>query len=154
MKRILFITGVLLLSACDPYMVYDKYYETGGGLWKWSDIKSFEPDIEDSLELYNIFINIRHTTDYPKSNLYLFVTATAPTGVSRRDTVEIRIADDRGKWYGNGFGDIKLVSREYRRAVRFANPGRYEFKIEQGMRIPEIPVTDVGLRIEEYRELR
>jgi len=99
-------------------------------------------------------VNFRHTTDYPKSNLFVFITTTAPTGASRRDTLEIIIAEDNGKWKGNGFGDIKLVSKEYRKAVRFAVPGKYTFEIEQGMRIPEIPVTDVGLRIEEYRELR
>ncbi len=110
--------------------------------------------MEDSLQMYNIFINIRHTTNYPKSNLYVFVTAKAPTGESRRDTVEIGIADEHGKWLGNGFGDIKLVSREYRKSVRFVYPGLYEFQIEQGMRIPEIPITDVGLRIEKYKELR
>jgi gliding motility-associated lipoprotein GldH len=135
-------------------MVFDRYDKTEAGQWKWSDKKTFEPVMKDSLQMYNININIRHTTDYPKSNLFLFVTTTAPTGASRRDTIEIKIADDRGKWEGNGFGKIKLVSREYRKAVRFLYPGKYTFVIEQGMRMPEIPVTDVGLRIEEYRDLR
>lgn len=154
MKTILFLSGIFLLTACDPFMVYDEYQKTDGGQWKWSDIRTFEPNMEDSLQMYNIFINIRHTTNYPKSNLYVFVTAKAPTGESRRDTVEIGIADEHGKWLGNGFGDIKLVSREYRKSVRFVYPGLYEFQIEQGMRIPEIPITDVGLRIEKYKELR
>jgi gliding motility-associated lipoprotein GldH len=155
MKIFFVILGMsFLIASCDPYMVYDEYIKTEGGQWKWSDKKTFEANMKDSIDFYNIIINIRHTTDYPKSNLFVFVTTTAPSGISRRDTVEILVADDRGKWKGNGFSDIKLISREYRKAIRFSIPGKYTFQIEQGMRIPEIPVTDVGLRIEEYRELK
>ena len=135
-------------------MYYDEYSKAEGEQWKWSDKKTFEVEVTDSLNMFSVLVNFRHTTDYPKSNLFVFITTTAPTGASRRDTLEIIIAEDNGKWKGNGFGDIKLVSKEYRKAVRFAVPGKYTFEIEQGMRIPEIPVTDVGLRIEEYRELR
>jgi len=155
MKNFLVIIGiVILVSSCDPYMVYDTYSKTEGNAWKWSDIKTFEANMTDSIGLYNIIVNVRHNTSYPKSNLFVFLTTTAPTGISRRDTLEIKIADERGKWMGNGFSDVKLVSREYRKAVRFIVPGTYKFEIEQGMRMPEIPVTDIGLRIEEFKELR
>lgn len=153
--KIVFIILSLIfpLASCDPYMLYDEYSKTEGGEWKWSDKKTFEVEVTDSLGLYDIILNFRHTTNYPKSNLFVFVTTTAPTGDHRRDTVEVIIADERGKWKGNGFSDIKLVSREFRRAVRFLFPGKYIFEIEQGMRLPEIPVTDVGLRIEEYKNI-
>jgi gliding motility-associated lipoprotein GldH len=154
MKNLLILAvSFFLITACDPFMYYDQYTKAEGGEWKWSDIKTFDVNMTDSLGAYDIILNFRHTTDYPKSNLFVFVTTKAPTGATRRDTVEITIADDHGKWKGNGFGKIKLVSREYRRAVRFPYKGKYTFNIEQGMRIPEIPVTDIGLRIEEYRKL-
>ncbi len=155
MKNFVFVIGIFfLVSSCDPYMVYDKYSKTEGNEWKWSDKKVFEANLTDSVGLYNIIINVRHTTSYPKSNLFVFLTTTAPSGNSRRDTVEIIITDDKGKWQGNGFSNVKLVSQEYRKAVRFLVRGKYTFEIEQGMRMPEIPVTDVGLRIEEFKELR
>jgi gliding motility-associated lipoprotein GldH len=155
MKTLLVLFGILwITSACDPYMVFDQYQKTEAGQWKWSGKKTFLVDMKDSLQMYNIYVNVRHTTDYPKSNLFVFLTTSAPSGLSRRDTIEIIIANDRGKWEGNGFGDIKLVSREFRKAIRFLYPGKYTFEIEQGMRMPEIPVTDVGLRIEEFREMR
>ncbi len=155
MKLLIFIIGIsFVVASCDPFMYYDEYSKTEGEQWKWSDKKTFEVEVKDSLNMFSVLVNIRHTTDYPKSNLFVFISTTSPTGASRRDTLEIIIAEDNGKWKGNGFGNIKLVSREYRKAVRFASPGIYTFEIEQGMRIPEIPVTDVGLRIEEYRELR
>ena len=151
MKKIIFITGIILIfSSCDPDMVYDKFQKTNNGIWSWADKKTFHVPIDDSLRSYNILVNVRHTTDYPKSNLFVFITTSAPNGNFMKDTVEIKIANDRGKWLGNGFGKIKLVSRVYRKAIRFANKGEYIFTVEQAMRLPEIPVTDVGLRIENY----
>ena len=155
MKNLIFITGIfLILSSCDPDMVFDKFQKTENGKWSWADKKTFNVLITDSLKSYNILINIRHTTDYPKSNLFVFITTKAPNGHFMRDTIEIKIANDRGKWFGNGFGDIKLVSRIYRKAIRFAYKGEYTFTVEHGMRLPEIPVTDVGLRIENFINLR
>jgi gliding motility-associated lipoprotein GldH len=155
MKILIFTAGIILiLSSCDPDMVYDKYQKTEKGEWSWADKKIFKVQIADSLRTYNILINIRHTTNYPKSNLFVFVTTTAPNRQFIRDTVEIKIANDRGKWLGNGFGDIKLISRIYRKGVRFKNSGEYTFSIEQRMRLPEIPVTDVGLRIEKYIQIQ
>lgn len=145
---------LILTNACDPYMVYDQYQKIDKGSWKWDDKKVFTVNMQDTLTRYNILINIRHTTDYPKSNLFLFVTTHSPFGGMIRDTLEVRITDPKGKWLGKGFGHIKLISRMYKKDILFANKGDYTFTIEQGMRLPEVPVTDVGLRIEKYKVLK
>jgi len=155
MRNLIIINSLLLiLYSCDPDMVYDNYQKTENGKWTWNDKKVFNFPVTDSLNRYNILINIRHTTEYPKSNLFVFVTIKAPNGYLMSDTVEIQIADKRGKWLGNGFGDIKLISRMYKKGITFRYTGEYAFLIEQGMRLPEIPVTDVGLRIEKFVELK
>lgn len=154
-KNLIFIsTFIVILCSCDPGMIYDSYQKTENGNWSWEDKKVFKVTVPDSIRFYNLLINIRHTTAYPKSNLFVFITSIAPNGQSLRDTVEIQVADSKGKWTGNGFGDIKLISRMYKRAAKFRYNGEYTFIIEQGMRIPEVPVTDVGLRIEKFVDLK
>jgi gliding motility-associated lipoprotein GldH len=151
MRNLVIINALLLMiCSCDPQMVYDNYQKTEGGNWSWADKKTFKVKMEDSLRQFNILINIRHTTRYPKSNLFIFITITGPDGNSMRDTVELRVADEHGRWSGYGFGDIKLISRLYKKAATFRRTGEYTFVIEQGMRLQEVPVTDVGLRIEKY----
>ena len=155
MKKLMFVTGIIfILCACDPDMVYDNFQTTGNREWSWEDKKIFNVEIPDSTKSYNIILNIRHTKEYPKSNLFVFIATRSPNGQAIKDTVEVQIADERGKWLGEGFGDIKLVSRMYRKRVMFRNTGTYEFTIEQGMRLPAIPVTDVGLRIEEFNLIK
>ncbi len=60
--------------SCDPNMVYDHFEKTENGEWSWDDVKSFEVDMQDTVNAYNIFIDIRHTKEYPKSNLYVFLS--------------------------------------------------------------------------------
>ena len=145
------LAAILFTSACDPNMVYDAYEKTENGIWHYQDIKRFETEITDSLQSYNLLVNIRHTTDYPSSNLFVFIATTGPAGISMKDTLEILIANERGKWLGYGFGKIKHISRMYKNNVRFSRPGEYVFTVQQAVREPEIPVTDVGFRIEKYK---
>jgi gliding motility-associated lipoprotein GldH len=134
-------------------MVYDQFNKTGDNSWSWDEKQVFEVKMDNPDQFYNLYINIRHTKDYPKSNLYLFLTINGPNDSQSRDTIDIAIANQKGKWLGSGFGDIKFVRKRIRENVRFAYPGDYIFTIEQGMRIEEIPVTDVGLRIEKFTSL-
>lgn len=146
----IFLVLLLALNSCDPNMVYDQFEKTQGQSWDANDIKRFEVDVKDELSSYNVYVNIRHTKDYPKSNLYLFITIKGPRENEIRDTIDIRIADKHGKWTGSGFGEIKFVRKKIKENVRFAQKGKYIFEVEHGMRLKEIPVTDVGIRIEKF----
>ncbi len=149
----LFITffTILMIQACDPNMFYDVYQKTNEGMWHYDDKKIFEAEVSDSLQPYNLLVNIRHTTDYPYENLFILITTVSPAGVSIKDTLEIMITNEKGKWYGYGYGKIKHISRMYKNNIRFQYPGNYKFILEQGVRAPEVPVTDVGFRIEKYK---
>ncbi len=151
LKVAVFVALTFAVVSCDPDMVYDHFDKTANGMWSWDDVKTFKVEMTDTIRSYNIYIDIRHTKEYPKSNLYVFLSIESPNGGEIRDTVSIGIADDRGRWLGSGFGNIKLVRRLYRKDVRFASSGIYIFRLEQAMRLKEVPVTDVGIRIEKYQ---
>ena len=147
---LIFLVLLLALNACDPNMVYDQFEKTQGQSWGDGDIKRFEVDVKDENSSYNVYVNIRHTKDYPKSNLYLFISIKGPRENEIRDTIDMQIADKHGKWTGSGFGEIKFVRKKIKENVRFAQKGTYIFELEQGMRLKEVPVTDVGIRIEKF----
>ena len=110
----------------------------------------FEVQVEDTLSPHNLYINVRNTSLYPYSNLYLFVTTTAPSGDFVRDTVDVILADHKGKWKGKGLGDIWDLQQLYKRDVRFAQRGTYHFEYRQAMRMDKLPfILDVGLRVEK-----
>lgn len=148
--RSLVLLMVFLACSCDREMVYDHYQHLDNGSWRWQDAREFKVDMEDTLSLHNIYIQVRHTVEYPMSNLYMFVHVKGPTGQMLRDTVNLVLAQPDGKWNGRGSGRLRELSLLYRRQTRFSIPGTYTFTLEQAMRNPDLPVTDVGLRIEQH----
>lgn len=155
MIRLIYVFSMfLLIQACDPGMVYDHFEKTPGGNWNWNEPLTFSVDMQDKDKSFNIYLSVRHTRDYPKSNLYVFLDVTSPAGATLRDTIEFTLAEPSGKWTGHGFGSTVVVRKLYRQQTHFPNPGTYTFRIEQAMRLEEVPVTDVGLRIEHFQQLR
>jgi len=148
-KSVLLILTLLLTLqvSCDKGMVYDEYIGTNGG-WKWQDAKEFKVDLNDTLSLYNIYVQVRHTVEYPMSNLYMFVHVKGPLGQHRKDTVNMILAEPSGEWIGRGTGNLRELQLLYKKQTQFRTPGIYVFTLEQAMRNPELPVTDLGIRIE------
>ncbi|MEA3462526.1 MAG: gliding motility lipoprotein GldH [Bacteroidota bacterium] len=146
---ILALTALLLhCHSCDSGRVYDQYIRSENGEWSWQDAKEFKVDISDTVSMHNIYLQVRHTVDYPLSNLYMFVHVKAPTGQHRKDTINMVLAAPDGKWTGKGNGTIRELMLLYRKQTKFRVPGTYVFTLEQAMREPELLVTDLGVRIE------
>lgn len=142
----------LVIVSCNPEKLYDSYQPIPNAKWDYNNVLQFEVAVTDTLQAYDIYLNMRHLSNYPLSNLYLFVTTKAPSGESVRDTVEFILANDKGKWLGNGLGDILDYQRIYKRNVRFGQKGMYTFMLQQAMRYDELPnVTDAGLRIQKSK---
>lgn len=142
--------AAFLLFSCHNGRVYEKNYKIPDGIWDRHKPVTFEVQIDDTISAHDLYINVRNTGLYPMKNLFLFVRTTAPSGHSIKDTVEIILADDKGKWYGKGLGDIWDLSQLYKENIRFAQEGRYIFSYEQAMRVEDLPyILDVGLRVEK-----
>jgi len=136
-----------LTFSCDRNVVYNEYIRTGGE-WSWRDAREFMVEMDDTLSMYNIYVQVRHTTEYPMSNLYMFVHVKGPSGQYRKDTVNMILARPSGEWTGRGTGHLRELQLLFRKQVQFRIPGTYVFTLEQAMRNPELPVTDLGIRIE------
>ena len=150
MRYLIFLSLILVLSSCDQSCVYEKNIKIPEGIWNRENIIQFEIQIEDTITSHNLYVNVRNTSLYPMSNLYLFITTTAPSGHSVRDTVDVILADEKGKWLGSGLGDIWDLQQLYKQKVRFAQRGTYKFDFEQAMRNEKLPfILDVGLRVEK-----
>jgi len=139
---------LFILFACDPGMVYHQFRKVEGGTWRWEDPKRFRVNISDTTHMHNIYLQVRHTVDYPLRNLYLFVQVEGPGGRQLRDTVNLVVAEPDGTWKGKGVSKLKELRLLYRKGTIFGDTGTYTFTLEQGMRTPALPVTDVGVRIE------
>jgi gliding motility-associated lipoprotein GldH len=121
-----------------------------GKKWELMNIPSFRVPIDDTLSRNNVIFTIRTGSSYPFRNIYLFVQTKSPDGKFITDTLQYYLADEKGKWYGKGFGDIHELKLPYKSNVFFPVKGIYQFNIRHGMRIEDLNgVFDFGLRIEK-----
>ena len=145
---------ILFVCGCDQKMVYEQNKDIQDG-WNLEQIIKFNIDIKDTISNMEMYINIRHTSDYPFTNIWLFINTLDPQGQYKKDTIECVLAEKSGKWKGSGLGRIKFLSTKLKN-ISFDSKGTYKFFIEQAMRhgskpkihvLPEI--INVGIRLQK-----
>ena len=147
---ILILASVFLLSSCNSNVVYTDSIPMAAKTWELMNVASFRVIINDTINSNNVIFTIRTGSSYPFRNIYLFISTTSPDGKNITDTLEYYLADEKGKWYGKGFGDIHELNLPYKSNVFFPLKGTYLFKIQHGMRIEDLNgVYDFGFRIEK-----
>jgi gliding motility-associated lipoprotein GldH len=143
---------IVISSACNSPVVFTDSAVMPDNTWRLSFVPDFTAQITDTINASDVFFTIRTGSDYPFRNIWLFVTVTSPDGKRITDTLDYDLADDKGDWYGKGFGDIHELILPYKKNVFFPMKGSYQFKIQHGMRIGDLNgVYDFGLKIEKYR---
>lgn len=152
----LIILGIMCFWSCDTNRIYDNY-KSVSRQWNKDSIITFKVSPPDSINAYNVFINLRNNKDYKYSNLFLIVSTKFPNGKVIKDTLEYRMAEPSGEFLGTGFTDLKENKLWYKEKVVFNESGDYVFTIQHAMRengkvdgINNLEgITDVGLRIEK-----
>lgn len=143
-----------LFFACNNSVIYDNSKDIEGGEWNVNDPKSFSVNIEDSLQAYNFFINIRNSVDYKNANIFFFMKIKYPSGEISVDTIECFLADNTGKWLGSGIGKYRDNQIMIRQKGLFPMTGNYEFILQHGMRTEDGNISgiySVGIRISEFK---
>jgi gliding motility-associated lipoprotein GldH len=151
MKKNVWLFILIILSfSCRKDLVYSKYIKFENDEWKRADTAKFELDIQDTNPLYNLYLNIRHADGYPFNNLYVFVQTRYPDGTLTQDTLEIILADSKGKWQGEGLGDIFDFSAPLKQNFKFVQNGKYNIRFIQAMRTDPLPLLmEIGIELKK-----
>jgi len=155
MKTLVSILTVLILvafSSCDKSRIFDSNKDFKNETWDKDSVLVFNININDTIGIYNLFINTRISGNYKYSNMYLFIDTELPDKKIIRDTLECILFDYNGKHLGKGFGSVWSNKIPYRIHTRFPYKGNYKFTIEQAMRTDNLEnVVSAGLRIEKAK---
>ncbi|QZE14149.1 gliding motility lipoprotein GldH [Halosquirtibacter laminarini] len=144
-------TLIACFSSCSNNSIYDSYYTIEDGEWHQDSLVVFKPHISNNDLAYDMDITIRNTNSYIYSNLWLFVKTISPKGKVFNDTLEVTMADLRGKWIGRGLGDTFELKYPFKENTLLPDTGNYCIQIIQGMRSDNgyiEGISDIGLKIE------
>jgi len=120
--------------------------------WSVENIKSFQFEVKDIQSPYNLNVVVKHTDEYPKSNLWLFITITNQNNFNQKDTVECKLARLDGKWLGQKKWRSWEISKPIMSGFIFPATGRYNIEIEHAMRFKEVKgIRSVGIMLQKHK---
>ena len=153
MKRISVIIALmtlLILSSCSEKRVFEEYQEIPDYRWKRQKNIVFTAEIENAEATYNIYIAIRHITQYPFRNLLVTSIMKTPSGEERFLNHDLRVRDEQGNPLGNGMGDLWDINIPIRKNFKFNKSGSVVIEFENRMPRTDTPgIMEIGLIIEK-----
>ena len=132
-KLFLIIIAITFIS-CNKTTVFEEYKGFKNQQWNTDSLVKFKYLITDTITPHKLILKIRHSIDYEFQNLFLFIYSE-----SSKDTIELLIADNRGKWLGNGIGDIREVEIIIENKKIYKHKEHQSLTIEQAMRYGSNP---------------
>ena len=141
----------VLTAACDKNVYYTVQQDVDETGWDMNDRLEFDVDVDDTLQLFDFYVDVRNSVHFPKANVFFFINTTFPDGSVAYDTLECPLADVEGHWYGSRTGRYVDSRFVFRRHVIFPRTGNYHFEVAHGMRDTSVVgLKSVGLRIEKF----
>ena len=151
-QLIIAISSVLLIS-CGQKTLYSEFQSLPLNGWEADSALSYSFDAGMTDAPCDILLCLRHAENYPYQNMWLFCSLNNDSTTIWTDTLEFYLADDRGRWLGNG--GLKLYEMPVLFAQNYQLPdsGQCTFTIRHGMRDNCLRgVRDVGVIINYGKE--
>ena len=147
---VLVFLGFLFFS-CEPPAVYDRYQPLEHTTWEKNKEYFFSFEIKDPSRTYDLTLEIRNNNLYPYRNLWVVCSEDRPVGPIRRDTLECILANEYGKWNGNGIS-LFQTSVPIRQNFRFTHKGLHTLGFRQIMRDEHLKgIQEIGLRVVQVK---
>jgi gliding motility-associated lipoprotein GldH len=128
-KSVLWILLFAFLAfSCQQNKAFDRYTSISDR-WDKQQVISYDFTAPDTINPYNLFINLRTTTAYKFSNLFLIVELDYPNGKVTKDTLEYLMAKPNGELLGSGFTSVKehkLWFKGFDNSFVFSEEGTYK----------------------------
>lgn len=96
----------------------------------WDDTLSFEFSINDTIQLYDLFLEVDHTLDVLHQNYYFKVRTAVDEDMIQEQIVSLELADAKGYWLGNCSGDECVRTIPFLINTRFEKEGRYKVELQ------------------------
>lgn len=138
------------LKSCSTPFVFDQNLDVDQQSWSRDDLKEFTVPITDAQSSYTLYLNTRHTYQYPFENLALSIQESGPRVAEKTSLITFLLAAPDGHWKGKGSGNIFNNQVIYLKNHHFPDTGTYTFKVKPMMNPKSLPgIISIGLRVEK-----
>lgn len=146
---IFIIITIAFLSACNSGVYYQKKIELPNANWAYGDTLAFQFSISDTMEIYNLYLDIEHSDAFSTQNVYMKLYTLFPDGKRLSKQKSFDLFDQQGKPAGACSGGNCQLHTMLQEKAFFNSPGTYEITLEQYTRENPLPgIHAIGLTIE------
>jgi gliding motility-associated lipoprotein GldH len=151
-------TNILLLIFCTTLSFLgckeDFYFESNKVItsdqWSYQDSLDFTFSIADTSMVYNLYLDVNHSMEYPFQNIYLQVATQFPSGKRLKERLPIDFADKTGIWYGNCDSEWCNLRVNLQQGAFFNAIGDHTITLEQFMRVNPLPgIRRLSIKLED-----
>lgn len=125
---------IVIIISCGPNYALNKTYDIDNNQWTYADSLRFEFEIKDTTAIYNLTLDVKHTTNYSFQNLYTNIHTQFPNGTRLSKPVSLELADKTGVWQGDCNSKTCTLEIPIQEGAYFNQPGKYVITVEQFMR--------------------
>lgn len=115
--------------------------------WAYGDTVKIRPEWLDTMASKQLSVAIRHNDSYLYRNVWIEVSLPDTAGNVLRDTVNLVMADQYGRWLGKGIGSSYQCSQKISRPVNIA--AGTDVSLRHVMRVDTLKgIEQIGIIIE------
>ena len=155
LRPLVFFAMFIAAFSCGKNYSYQKTYQISEEKWTYADSLRFSFDIADTTNIYNLYLQIEHTTDYSFQNLYTRINTKFPSGDRLQERLSLEMANKAGVWLGKcGKKNCKLLI-PIQESAYFNQEGEHTILLEQYMRQDSLPgIKSVAFLLEDTGQNR
>ena len=152
MRILFFFLITLVFFSCDSNRVYEKNQDLEERAWLSTQQPVFEFVVQDTVQSYNLYCNIRNSVTYPYSRIFINYSVQDSVGVSvTKNMISAFLFEEKtGKPLGSsGLGDVYDHQIPLLKSYTFKKSGPHAIRFNQFMRTDTLSgVLAVGFRLE------
>lgn len=148
-RPLFFLFISLSFFSCNDYQ-YQKTYELDGEQWTYADSLVFSFDIKDTTRIYNLYLELDHSTDYRYQNLYTYIHTTFPSQERLDERLSLEMANKAGAWEGDCGKKYCTLTIPIQENAYFNQLGTHTIVLEQFMRKDSIAgIRSISFMLED-----
>lgn len=146
----LFAALALLAGACQSNIVFQEKKDIAPSGWAYRDSLDFKFQIDDTTEVYNLYLDIAHADTFASQNLYVKIFTRFPDGKRLSKTLSLDLFNADGNPIGKASGHKCQLHAMLQEGAYFPAPGEYGLTIHQFMRRDSLPgLAAIGFSAEK-----
>ena len=146
---LLLLTPFFFFSCGDSYL-FEKTHAIEKGEWTYENTLDYTFEITDTTKIYNLLLEVEHSTDYAYQNCYFKIYTQFPSGEKTDQLLSIDLADGIGRWQGDCGSTSCTILLDIQKQAFFNALGSHTITLEQHMRKnPLKGIEQLAIKLED-----